>query len=161
MLHKRAKCVFKGRHLWWESLERNFVSLFDHKLLLFIYWPLRKGGTSTSISGKIHILKMCGEAGLKILRDAKDVWRLCLYLSWPNPVIQIQAFPLWQLRIQYQETQGSLMGFICCCYLESPESIDLDLMEKYMETFYMEALPIFWNEGSHLPSWRGPWQGRI
>ena len=44
------------------------------------------------------------------------------------------------------------MGFNCCCYLDSPESIDLDLVERYMETFYVEALPIFWNEGSHLPS---------
>lgn len=146
----------------WGETSLVVSPLFDHKLLLFIYWPLRKGATGTSISGKIHILKMCGEAGLKIIRDAKDVWRLCLYLSWSKPGIQIQAFRLWGLRIQYRETQGSLMGFICCCcYLESPESIGLDLMERYMEAFYVEALPIFWNEGSHLPSRRGPWQGRI
>lgn len=62
----------------WGETSLAVSPLFDHKLLLFTYWPLRKGVTSTSISWKIHILKMCGQAGLKTIRDAKDVWRLSL-----------------------------------------------------------------------------------
>lgn len=55
-----------------------------------------------------------------------------------------------------RETQRSVMG---CCFLEFPESIDLDLVERYMETFYVEALPIFWNECSACPHEGAP--GRI